>query len=98
MDDLQAENPKVYWQLINSLKEDDQNDKVKSIYASDWFDYFKDLNAVPDRYKNRLNELDSQLNGMNKSKTFCELDYRITTKEISECIRKLKSGSSSGWH
>ncbi len=68
LDDLQTDNPKSYWHLINSLKEDDQNDKVKSVDASDWYEYFKDLNTIPNSCKNRLKQLDSQLNGMHNSK------------------------------
>ena len=44
----------------------------------------------------KLNNNKNEVEKMENIKTFSELDYRITTKEISDSISKLKNGKAAG--
>ncbi|CAG2247210.1 unnamed protein product [Mytilus edulis] len=96
LDNLRDSDPKQYWKLINSLKESTDDSKGKSVEPEVWFNHFSDLNKSPSISETRIKEINSKIENMEKNKTFCELDYRFSTKEIFESISKLKSGKASG--
>lgn len=96
LDQLRDADPKKYWKLINSLKESKKNDSQKSVEPVEWQEYFSDLNKISDLHKNRIQEIMSEVEKMEKNKQFCSLDFRISFKEVSECVAKLKNGKASG--
>jgi hypothetical protein len=93
---LHEENPKLYWNMINELRNEDSINPDTSISPSRWLDHFKTLNQRNESFSSRLNDLKEQLASMEKSLCFNELDNLITTKEISHAISRLKCGKAPG--
>ena len=96
LDNLRDENPKSYWNLIKELKEDNSDGPEHSVEKNAWFTYFQSLNINSDKFKGRLEEIDKKLEKLEKSPTFCELDFKITLKEVLDAISKLKNNKSAG--
>ena len=97
MDDLQSSDPKAYWKLIDTLKED-KNDSQSPIDPIIWENYFKSLNSIPTKLNEKVNCLKNILQNLELQSisTFSVLDFKINDKEISDAINKLKSNKSGG--
>lgn len=99
LDDLQSKDPKTYWKLVNSLKDDDSkhNNQEKSIHPDTWQNYFKGLNTINTTHNERLKTIEENL------KQFCiptfdfDLDVTIKDKEILESSRKLHNNKATGF-
>lgn len=96
LDTLREDNPKSYWNLIKELKDDKSDGPEHCIDSNTWFTYFQALNLNSDKYKDRLFEINKKVEDLEKSSTFCELDYKITIKEVHDVIRKLKNNKAVG--
>ena len=96
LDELREDNPKEYWKLINSLKEEEKEGPESTIELDKWYTYFRSLNKIPEKYKTRIEEINKIVKNMENSPTFCELEYKITSSEIMKAISKLKSGKAVG--
>ena len=96
LDQLRDTDPKKYWKLIKSLKEDSESDSTNSVEPEQWFQYFTELNQKPSSIESKLNYINSKVKDMENMKHFCELDFLISSKEISDGISKLKSDKASG--
>ena len=98
LDKLQNKDPKSFWKLINELhniNHKEIDDPTSSISPGEWINYYKQLNSskVPKLVEETFKDL---LNKNEKWKTFSELDYTITEKEIIEATNKLKNGKAAG--
>lgn len=96
LDNLRDNNPKSYWNLIKELKEDISDGPENSIQSNVWFSYFQSLNFNSDKLKDRLEEISKKVKNLEKNPTFCELDYKITLKELLDAINKLKNNKAAG--
>lgn len=98
LDTLETKDPKAYWQLVNSLKEDNQTKSrpEMSIEPNSWYEYFQNLNSVKTKFNERTAELNEFLANGNESKTFNMLDSNIKDKEILQSVRKLKNNKATG--
>ena len=96
LDILRDSDPKKYWKLINSLKESSGDNKTDLVEPDSWYSYFSNLNNIHGSNNQRISELENILNNIEKLKEFSPLDYRITTKEITDAIQHLKNGKASG--
>lgn len=97
LESLHDNDPKLYWNLINEIKESKYKDQSNSaVEPSAWISHFTNLNTVKDKFKQRLNSLEILLDTMEKQITFNELDIKISTKEISKAISKLKINKAPG--
>jgi HSP90 family molecular chaperone len=47
LDELREDNPKEYWKLINSLKEEEKEGPENTIELDKWYTYFRSLNKIP---------------------------------------------------
>ncbi|MEW8547303.1 MAG: hypothetical protein AB2693_27665, partial [Candidatus Thiodiazotropha sp.] len=97
LDALENKDPKQYWNLVNSLKEEccKNNGPELSIDSESWLGYFQNLNVVQDKFKARINALEKILKE-DRNSTFSFLDSIIKHSEISTSISKLKNCKSSG--
>ena len=96
LDELETKDPKTYWKLVNSLKdESDSESPEKSIDSNTWHDYFVNLNSVEDKFKDRCDILDKKLETSNEV-TFNLLDSTIKEKEIQDNISKLHNNKATG--
>lgn len=96
LDNLRDNNPKSYWNLIKELKEDISDGPENSIQSNVWFSYFHSLNFNSDKFKDRLEEINKKVKKLEKNQTFCELDFKITIKEILDAVNKLKNNKAAG--
>ena len=98
LDDLETNDPKTYWNLVNSLKAEQENSDGPelAIDTNTWYDHFRNLNTVKSKFDERLNELNQILKTNKQIKTFTLMDSVIKDKEIQSSISKLKNNKSSG--
>ncbi|CAC5386878.1 unnamed protein product [Mytilus coruscus] len=92
LDNLFEKNPSNYWELLNKLKYEDEN-KLSSnstISADEWFKHFQELNTVSSKYQSKILEFKNILCTLEQRKTFSELDYKITEKEVTKAMHALK--------
>ena len=93
---LEKEDPKAYWNLVNSLKEEQKLSPESSINSNTWIDYFASLNSVNLHHVERVNALNEMVKNLENNKTFSELDSRITVEEIKIAISSLKTNKAAG--
>ena len=101
LDQLNKTNPKEYWNLVKHLREteDTKENLEKSVDENTWFNYFTTLSKLPEKYKERINTIETNINELLNSKdaiSFSKLDFRISAPEIQKAINSLKSGKSPG--
>ena len=70
--------------------------RSSAVDPSTWMSHFQKLNKTKDCFKQRLDELVNQLDTLEKDTIFNELDMRISPKEITKAISKLKYNKSPG--
>ena len=63
-DQLRDTDPKKYWKLIESLKEDSESDSTNSVEPEQWFQYFTELNQQPSSIESKLNYINSKVKDM----------------------------------
>lgn len=97
LDDLETKDPKAYWKLVNSLKnEDSQSDgPEKSVETEQWHDYFQTLNTVNDKFTERIKTIEEVLAAQN-TRTFTLLDSVIKDKEILLSVSTLHNNNATG--
>ena len=98
LDDLESNDPKTYWNLVNSLKNENENSNSPEmgIDSTIWYEYFKKLNSVKNKFENRLGALNEIITNTDEIRTFTPLDAVIKDKEILNCISKLKNNKACG--
>ena len=97
LEELESNDPKAYWALINSLKE--KTDNNIPVTPSEFKDHFEKLNEIPSKYQQRINIIKSALKHCeDNSKLFTELDFAISDYEILSSVAKLKNNKSGGLH
>jgi exonuclease III len=100
LEQLESNNPKQFWELLEKLKVSTTNHPHKSpgnnISPNDWYDYFKLLNSIPQQNIDIEKRFGETLNTMEKSNIFNELCYTITESEVSKAISRLKNGKAVG--
>ena len=92
LDNLQENNPKEYWNLLDKLKKinDNSNASSNNVPLNEWHAYFKTLLTTDQKLDHVDNRLKSELKHLENQKIFNELDYKITAEEISRAVNKLK--------
>ena len=97
LDQLRDTDPKKYWKLIKSLKEDSESDSIQIQWSlNTGFSTLLNLTNNLLLLSPNLIILIQRLKTWKTWKTICELDFLISSKEISDGISKLKSGKASG--
>ena len=53
---IETKDPKAYWKLVNSLKDEDSHSDgpEKSVESDKWYNYFENLNSVDEKYTKRI--------------------------------------------
>ena len=72
MDDLESNDPKTYWKLVNSLKNENENLKSPEmgIDSNTWYEYFQKLYSVKNNFENRLGAFDEIITNTDEIRTF----------------------------
>ena len=98
LDDLESNDPKAYWSLVNSLKNEQENHNGPelAIGPNTWYEHFRNLNSVKSKFDERLDQLNQVLKNDKQTKTFTLMDAIIKDEEIKNSISKLKNNKSSG--
>lgn len=96
LDSLEKGDPKTYWNLVNTLKENPAENPESAIESDTWHEYFSALNSVNPNHQGRVNDIAEKVKELETSKTFSNLDYRITETEIRTAIKQLKTNKAPG--
>ena len=86
---------KAYWKLLEDLKGDESPNTETHITADDWVDHFSNLNTINETFTARVQEI-SNLLAQENMKEFCEIDFKITTKELYDAVFSLKDNKAVG--
>ena len=100
INNLQANNSKEYWTIVNRLKEAKQDNTIDNIDPSEWYQWFKSLNTKENQ-KNNKEFREKTLSIVEKKHFFAErfvkiLDSHITSAEITKACCKLKNNKACG--
>ena len=95
---METNDPKAYWNLVNTLKKEQENPNgsVSAIDSNTWYDHFRNLNSGRSKFDERLEQLNQVLKNDRQTNTFTLMDSVIKDKEIQYSITKLKNNKSSG--
>lgn len=97
LENLQAENPKQYWKILNEISGNnhDKENPFSNISPGDWYDYLYDLkqDKVSSPIEKKMND---KLKLLEQINIFNELDYKITDKEVLKAISNLKNNKAVG--
>ena len=104
MESLKSSNPKLYWNLLEKLRNCDREPKsndASNISAEEWYKHFKELakedNNETDCAKD-ISDINTKLKKLEKDKfliNMTDLDYPFTIKEIKSAIKSSRNGKSS---
>ena len=89
MENLQTNNPKAYWQLVEELS-DNIKKKGPNIDIAKLFNHYKDLNSPGQNFNS--DELQKKIDDLEQIKNFSKLDFSISESEINKAIKSLKNG------
>ncbi|CAC5376274.1 unnamed protein product [Mytilus coruscus] len=78
LENTSQSNPKAFWDIINTLKSSDQENKESGIDAESWLLHFKELNTVNNNKLNVNNEYWNALNLCKIPEGHSYLDCNIT--------------------
>jgi hypothetical protein len=97
LDNLYDNNPAEYWSLVKDLKEEGQEDDPAGKISSDvWVKHFTNLFNVKEDFQALDRKYQNLLHNIENKKSFTELDFRISEKEICKSINVLKNKKSAG--
>ena len=66
------------------------------VSSDNWVSHFSKLFSVKNQFKAQNKHYEQLLLEAEKNKTFTQLDFKITEKEVVQAISKLKNKKSSG--
>ena len=96
LDNLFENDPKAYWSLLDVLKENKRYSLDSMPSHEELNDHFSNLNKLPLKFKERVQEIEEILIQSETNSSFSKLDYAITKEEIIKCIHSLKNKKSCG--
>lgn len=99
MESMHSNNPREYWSLFDKLRDLDCNGKSNNpISNADWVKHFSQLlnDTSKGIQSSLLDTMEDFITG-HKDKVFNELDFLLTTEEVSKAISRLKCGKSAGF-
>lgn len=97
LDSIKESNPKTFWSLYDQLVGLEKQAKSNPIAPHEWVNHFTNLlSSAGNQRMSAINEqMDSFVN-TNIDMVFNELNFKISSAEISRAISGLKPGKSSG--
>jgi exonuclease III len=97
LEDASEQNPKLYWKILEELKNIDKTDgdEVSPISAEDWAKHFREL-YKPQVLTESDGKIIAELEKAEQTKVFNELSFLITIEEIQNAINELKLGKAAG--
>jgi hypothetical protein len=97
LNELNENNPKAYWQIIDQLRNATQlkSENSEKISLGDWKNYFDNLNQS-NVHQEKNQAMASKCTELESQNIFNELNFKIETSELTKAINSLKNGKSSG--
>ena len=76
IENLDTDNPKEYWSLVNQLRNEHSDKPESSIDGETWYTYFSELTSLKSTMHSKLNKIEEKLKLLEqKSECFSTLDY-----------------------
>ena len=91
---LHKAKPNEYWRLVNEISE--KNSKGEPLDPSEFFEHFKNLNAIETPLTDDRMAVLQQLRELENKQVFNELDFKITGHEILKSVQSLKNNKAAG--
>ena len=96
LDSLEKSNPRQFWKLFSDLKGLNDSYKTNPIPLRDWVDHFTHLLSGAFKPDGDLSSHIDKYLSVNRDKFFNQLNFIISTKEVSDAIDSLKLNKSAG--
>jgi hypothetical protein len=97
LNELNENDPKAYWDLLNKLKEDTGSaSNADKISEEEWVEYLQKLNTPRAKFADRIKEFEQILEPKENQPTFSPMDYRLNENEIRKAIQSLKNKKAAG--
>ena len=95
--DLEGNNPKAFWEMVNELKSNKDKNLADNIEPQEWYDWFKKLNKP----QFTIIESDKVIHGIiERARDFAlpdsSLDKPVSNEEIIRASKHLKNGKAIG--
>lgn len=100
LNDALEKDPNSAWKIINELKQDSvQTDTAEQINRKEWFDHFYNLLNTDSKEidDQRKESVMAELRNYETLNITCNLDYRITEKEIFDACNRLRNNKASSY-
>jgi exonuclease III len=98
LNEVAANDPRKAWSIVKELQSaTNPDDKSQHIQPDEWFRHFSSLHTGDvELPNNRMRDVAEQLKILEQEKSFCELDFSISEKELINAMQKLKNNKASG--
>ena len=97
LENLETENPKEYWKLVNLLRNENTDKPENNIDGETWYKYFASLASIPIDKHDQIKKIEEKLKLLESNITsFTLLDNKISEAELNKAFKKLKSDKSPG--
>ena len=94
LSEMKNTDPKAYWKLLDTLRNNQTKNKENSISPEMWVNHFMKLLTVSDNSDSDLQRKLQEI--QNTFDQFVDLDNPFTEKEVVEAINSLKNNKSPG--
>jgi hypothetical protein len=78
---LHDDNPQLYWNIINELKNKNNKDYSSAVAPSKWLSHFQSLGELKESYKVRLSQLERRLDDLEKIPCYNDLDKKRSPQQ-----------------
>ena len=95
LDELESNDPKEYWNLVKKIAGSDKGE-LSHLDPDLFYQHYKDLNNREVISSSQNAPIFAELESLEQTPIFNELDNRITEKEVTKSLRLLKNGKASG--
>ena len=96
LENLQYENPRQYWRLLNELCGNENTpDTSSKISPGEWYDYLYDLKK-DNKTSPIEHDIATKVSILERTNIFNELDFSVTNKELTSAIKQLKNNKAVG--
>lgn len=95
LENMMEKNPQEYWKIVEKLKGAEADKCPDIIDETEWLDHYSRLFSAD---SNKLDDRDTQeqIQKILMEPHFNELNFRITEKEVTDSLRKIKMGKAVG--
>ena len=99
LENMSENSPKEYWELFEQLKtlqNGSNSDDSNMIDDSDWIQHYTKLLGPKTYDKNRIDEIQDEIEKFKNVNIVNKMDYEISIEEIQKAVKQLKNNKAVG--